>query len=141
MATFTPVRPVFAALPDFPPLSDSLVFQLNGLAVVFVALGSIWGLLELMGWLFRLASRAAARAKEKADAASAAAAAAAAAAATIQPEVVDQIPNEVVAAICATVEVALDGARHRITAIALDVPPLDWAREGRRAIFASHKTH
>jgi hypothetical protein len=136
MATLTPVRPVFAALPDFPPLSDSLVFQLNGLAVVFVALGAIWGVLELMGWLFRLASRAEAIAKAKAEAA-----AAAEVAAEVQPEVANGIPGEVLAAISATIEVTLEGAQHQITAITPEVPAFDWAREGRRAIFASHKTH
>lgn len=135
MATLTPVGPVFATLPEFPPFSDSLVFQLNGLAVVFVALGAIWGLLELIGRLFRLASRVAANARAKASAAAAAVAAAS------QPEDVTRLPEEVLAAISASVTVALNGARHRITAVTPEVPSLDWAREGRRAIFASHQMH
>lgn len=44
---------LIASLPEFPTLRESLAFQAIGLIVVFIALCSIWLLLELMGLYFR----------------------------------------------------------------------------------------
>src|SRR5688572_16222023 len=49
--------PLAAALSDFPSASDSIIYQLTGLAVVFTALGSIWSLLELMALWFKWRAR------------------------------------------------------------------------------------
>jgi len=132
MVTSTPV-PLFAAsLTAYPSLGDSLIFQLNGLAVVFSALGLIWGLLETMGRLFRFAARQ----RERTTALSAKSA-------VENPAMIssDHLPGEVVAAITASVAVVCEGTRYHIAAITPREPELDWAREGRRAIFASHRMH
>lgn len=130
MATFTPVRPVFASLPEFPDWGESLVFQLNGLVVVFVALGAIWGLMELTGWAFRVAERTTARRPART----------AAAPLDVAPALAD-LPLETVAAISASAYLVSAGLHFRVTAITPAGRDLDWAREGRRAIFASHQTH
>ncbi len=127
--------PTLAALPDYPTIGDSLLFQLNGLIVVFIALGSIWGLLEIMGWFFR-------RTKPSTPSPAAASSLPPATAGASTPPPADHIPPELLAVISAAVHVATAGRPHRIAAI---VPApleseLDWAREGRRTIFASHKT-
>ncbi|HWL15863.1 MAG TPA: OadG family transporter subunit [Opitutus sp.] len=134
---FSPARPALLALAEYPNIGDSILFQLNGLIVVFIALGSIWGLLELMGAAFRLAARRrhasahrphpAAHERPSAPAAPAAA--------------TDATDPRVLAVIAAAVHLTLRGQPHRITAVTPEQPTLDWAREGRRAIFASHKTH
>lgn len=118
-----------AALPDYPTMGESVLFQLTGLVVVFLALGSIWGMLEIMGVFFR-------RAKPVPPAA------ATAAPSSVAPATADTTSPELLAVISAAVHVALAGRPHRIAAV---VPaPVDsehdWAREGRRTIFASHKT-
>lgn len=133
MVLFAPARPPLATLSEYPSIGESIVYQLNGLIVVFLALSSIWALTELIGLFFR--QRATARSSAAAKAATSAVPAA------------EQAPSpELIAVIVASVSAVLDGP-HRITAIA----PLeegrdwaregrDWAREGRREIFASHKT-
>lgn len=135
MALVSPTRPLFASLPEFPTLGESITFQFTGLLVVFTALSSIWASVELMGWMFRLAARAKARRVAAqavllpaTDAESSAAAAS------------DQPPPEIVALIAAAVYAATDGKSHRIASITPLDPNTDWAREGRRNIFASHKT-
>lgn len=117
--------PVFAALPEFPRLGESLQFQFNGLIVVFTALLLIWALVEIMGAAFRFrAQRTAAPAAPKPVAA---------------PVVPAGPTPEIIAVITAAVHVALGGVPHRIQGIApLGIGP-DWAREGRRNIFASHQ--
>lgn len=117
-----------AALPDRPQLWESLGYQLNGLIVVFVALGMIWGLLEVLGLFFR-------RAEPKP--APAAAVAAPPAAAVPSAPVADMAP-ELVAVITAAVHLTF-GGRARIQAIVPVEPEQGWAREGRRQIFSSHQ--
>ncbi len=114
-----------AALPSQPSLGESIVFQLTGLVVVFIALGSIWAMLELTGQFFR---RQAAAPKPVANAPVPATPAPGAAG----------IPPETVAVIAAAVHAAV-GAHHRIEVIVPVGPSSDWAREGRRQIFASHQ--
>lgn len=116
-----------AALPPRPGLGESIVFQINGLVVVFLALASIWGVLELTGLFFR--RRAVAKPAVKA-----------AAPLPASPRAADAsgLPPETVAVIAAAVHAAV-GAPHRIEVIVPVGPSSDWAREGRRQIFASHQ--
>ncbi|MDI1249448.1 MAG: OadG family transporter subunit [Lacunisphaera sp.] len=114
-----------AALPDHPRLLDSIVYQVNGLIVVFAALSLIWGMLEVMGFYFRRVHQAPAPAPAPAVVA--------------VPASFEGITPEQVAAISAAVTV-LFGTPHRIQAIVPADPELNWAQEGRRQIFASHRT-
>ncbi len=125
LAQFSPA--MAAALPPRPGLGESIVFQLNGLIVVFLALASIWGVLELTGIYFR---RAASRPK--------AIPAPVAAPAPVPTGIPAGLSLKTVAAISAAVCVVID-SRHRIHAIVPLSPDLDWAHEGRRQIFASHQ--
>ena len=123
---------LFGTLPEFPSMSENLGFQLTGLVVVFVALGSIWGLTELTGFFFK---RAAARNPQIAPQPAAAPAAVNPAPAATTPEA---ISPEIFAVIAAAIQVTLSG-RFRIQTITPVEHPRDWAQEGRRQIFASHK--
>lgn len=112
-----------AALPPHPRLSETIVFQLNGLVVVTLALAAIWGAVEVIGLFFRRS----------------------AVPATVAPPATKPleaplvgVPPEIVAAVSASVCVVL-GARYRIHAIVAQPGGLDWAHEGRREIFASHR--
>ena len=121
-------RPFLAALAEYPTLSDSLKFQINGLIVVFIALGSIWGVMELMGLFFR---------HRRPDHSPASAPAPARAPADL-PLPRGPAP-EIVAVIAASVSAVL-GQHHRIHAITADTDSHDWAREGRRELLGSHRT-
>lgn len=121
----------FGVLSDNPTLGESLTYQATGLIVVFTALGLIWLVLTMVGTYFKRAD-AVAQAKAKAKAAAAAEAAKAA------PAVSDELTPQVVAAITAAVQVTLEGA-FRIQAIIPVQNRQDWAHEGRRRIFASHR--
>ncbi len=124
-----------AALPEFPSIGESILFQLNGLIVVFIALGSIWGMLELMGLVFR-------RSKPTPAAAQSAHASLPGIAAPSAPvSASGELRPELIAAISAAVHVTIAGQPHRIAAIIpASVDSEHWAREGRRSIFASRKT-
>lgn len=114
-----------AVLPEFPSLSESIAYQINGLIVVFIALSSIWGMLEITGWFFRrLAARPAAITPLATPVAAAS-----------RPE---EIPPEILAVIAAAVATVVKQP-HRISSVAADSPSRDWASEGRRAIFGSHR--
>ena len=123
--------PQLAALPEYPSVGESLLYQATGLAVVLIALCSIWFLLELIGVFFK---RADARAKAGATTSPTPTAARAVASEPLS----GPIPPEVVAVIAAAVHFTL-GGRHRIHSFTPALTPVDWAREGRREIFASHK--
>jgi hypothetical protein len=114
-----------AYLPEFPTLRESLGFQANGLIVVLIALCSIWGVLELIGLYFKRVERQAGLVAETTGPAAP------------QPAEVGLSP-EIIAVIASAVHATL-GPRHRIHAVTTVEPPVDWAREGRRQIFASHK--
>lgn len=123
---------VFGLLPEFPSMSESLQFQFTGLVVVFVALGSIWGLTELTGSFFK---RAAARAPQAAPVSAAVSTPASPPPAATTP---DETSPEILAVIAAAIHASIDGPLriHSVTPIE---HPRDWAQEGRRQIFASHK--
>lgn len=128
--TITPfVRPPLSALAEYPSVGDSIEFQLSGLVVVFVALSSIWGVMELMGLYFRRRKAPAPR--------PAAAVVAAAPAPAVQPAGLDP---DIVAVIAAAAACSTFGGNFRICSITPVTGSLDWAREGRREIFASHRT-
>lgn len=136
MTSAFPVFPIhLAVLAERPAWSDLLIFQLNGLVVVFVALGSIWLSVTVAGWFFRRAE-AAKRAATPAGRAAETPAPAAAPAAMPVPE--GGIDAETLAAIAAAVHATL-GARYRVRAVATGDMHIEWAQEGRRQIFASHK--
>ena len=124
MVFHTAARPLLATLPEYPSLGESVAFQLNGLIVVFLALGSIWALLELMGVFFR-------RQKSPPPAAAPVAPDRAAAAPT-------GLTPELTVVIAAAVSTILKQP-HRIHSIAAEPAPSDWAHEGRREIFGSHR--
>jgi Na+-transporting methylmalonyl-CoA/oxaloacetate decarboxylase gamma subunit len=130
---------------------DSVVFQLDGLAFVFIVLGLTWAAIAVLGVYFKRAAIAAA-----------ASAAATAAVAKVQPAApvvpvaapapavpapiapaapvpapITDLPPELVAVIAAAVQLTLRDA-YRIHAI-VPVAGHDWAHEGRRQIFASHQ--
>jgi Na+-transporting methylmalonyl-CoA/oxaloacetate decarboxylase gamma subunit len=121
---------LLAFLPAQPSLSESIAFQLNGLIVVFIALGSIWGLLECMGWIFRRAAAAKITA--------AASTAASTPVATPAPATAEDA-GRLIAIISAAIHVTLAGRSHRIVSVTHSAEHQDWSREGRRQIFSSHK--
>ena len=126
------------ALPEHPGIGESLAYQFNGLVVVFIALGMIWVMMEIMGAFFRRvavnqAARAAALPKVAApEPAAPAAAPAAAAAAT------DGVDPATYAAIVAAVYCTL-GKGHRVVGVTSVLDTRDWSREGRRDHFSSHR--
>lgn len=128
MVSYPAARPFLATLPEYPSIGESVAFQLNGLIVVFIALGSIWGLLELMGVFFR-------RQKSVAPPASAAPAPVAP---TPTPPAAAGLTPELTVVIAAAVSTVLRQP-HRIHSIAAEPASSDWAHEGRREIFGSHR--
>jgi hypothetical protein len=116
-----------AALPPNPSIGQSIVYQINGLIVVFIALGSIWGLLELLGRYF---TREAVERKHGTPSASGTptAVALASPAAASRSE---SLTPETIALIAAAVHAKL-GANHRIEAIVPVRTSSDLADEGRR---------
>lgn len=119
-----------ATLPEYPSINEVMRFQVSGLMVVFLALGSIWLLVDIVGRCFvASAARQAARAK------SAAAPSPSLASPAPTP---DELSPAVVAAIAAAVHVTL-GPRTRVAFVKPVRIDGDWAREGRRQIFASHR--
>ncbi len=144
MSPLSIVPPLAIALPDDPGLGDLIAFQLNGIIVVATALILIWGLMELLGAFFRRAEAAAsakaaanstANAPATANALTAAPAGAGPAAAPAAPRA---IPPDDLVLIFAAVHATL-GPRARIISLAPRPEARDWAAEGRRAIFATHK--
>ncbi|ACB76592.1 OadG family transporter subunit [Opitutus terrae] len=121
-----PPAPQLATLPEYPSFGDSVAFQFNGLIVVFIALGTIWALMEITGRLFRRGQQTAVLPPTSRLGTS--------------PVANDgRLPGEIVAAIVAAVAAEVERP-HRIAAIMPVELTADWAREGRREIFASHKT-
>jgi len=119
---------VLALLQDNPTTGEILEFQFTGLVVVFGALASLWVFLELMGMFFR---HQAARNPGP----------------TTQPKFSgeplkpppEKLPPELVAVLAASVQVALKGRRHRVVSITQTTSTSNWAAEGRREHFSSHR--
>ncbi len=129
------------AIPLHPDLGEVIGFQLNGLIVVGAALGLIWGMLELLGAVFRrisAAEAAAAAAKLASAPAVAPAPAVAAPSPAPAPAAPGTIPETDLVLIAAAVH-ATFGPSARIIALSPRPEARDWAVEGRRAIFATHK--
>ncbi|MCR6656972.1 MAG: OadG family protein [Opitutus sp.] len=142
MSTAAFPLPLFA-LAEFPSVGESLRFQLVGLAVVFIVLGAIWGMMEMVGAFFkrRQAAIDAAKKKTQATPAPAAPVVTSAAPAPVAAAAPSDGPSPEITAVIAAAVHLVCGARHRIHAIApVATENLDWAREGRRHIFLSHKT-
>ncbi len=135
LAASLPPLPPLATLPEFPSLSETMAYQLNGLIVVGLALGSIWLLVEIIGAWFRGADR---RAAEARAAAAAAAPAVANPTPAATPTATPSDAPELIAVIAAAVHCTL-GANARVVSVAPGESSADWAREGRRTIFSSHK--
>jgi Na+-transporting methylmalonyl-CoA/oxaloacetate decarboxylase gamma subunit len=127
------ILPLGAAIPEHPGFRESLLFQLTGLVVVFIALGLIWMLLEIVGSFFKQKAKHA----EQLSVATKPAAPSTAGAAS--SDGAEQLPAETAAVIAAAVHVYLDSG-HRIDAIVpVDTHSIDWAREGRRQIHSARK--
>lgn len=130
-----------------PPLAaqgDSLSQQLSGLVIVFLALCAVWAAMEVVGFLFQRnaprgdAAPSAAPAPTPVAAPAAAPVAAPAAAAVAAPAAAT--PAAVpLAVIAAAVHAVMRGQRYRVRAIATGEMHVEWAHEGRRDIFASHR--
>jgi len=132
-----PMLPLAAALTEKPAWLDAISYQAVGLIVVFTALGSIWGLMELMGWIFRAAER---RATENVPVA----AKAEPAELFVEP-VTHAVSPQVLAVITAAAHDCLQVGERIVSITPIehlpqgDVNLLAWSSEGRRQIFASHK--
>jgi len=116
------------SIPDNPTLFENLSYQFNGLVIVFTALCAIWAATALVGYFFKRQAAAKAGAVHVKTTL---------APAVSEPED-DTIPSEIVAAITSAIAVTID-RRFRIHSVVVEEQPRDWAREGRRMIFASHK--
>lgn len=121
-------------MPDKPGVLEAISYQVVGLFVVFTALGSIWLLMEGMGFVFRGVER---RKKLNLALATPAAPLPAAAPAGIAPELI--------AVITAAAHASLQAGEHIVSIVPLERYPqpniqlLAWSSEGRRQHFGSHK--
>lgn len=109
--------------------------------IVFVVLGSLWLLMELIGAYFKRRDAQ----LQKSEAGAQEAKAAAVASASPKPAVVPgAVAPEIIAVVSAAVHVALAGKRHRVVSVRPEAHPAGqsgsvWAVEGRRDIFASRR--
>lgn len=133
MTPFFVTPALFAALSPHPTWIELLIFQLNGLVVVFIALGSIWGAVEIVGYFFKRGAAA-----STAGISPPAVAPAGAAVSTPPAQGAEGIDPQTIVVIAAAVHATL-GARYRVRAITTGDMNIEWAQEGRRQIFASHK--
>ncbi|MDR1012096.1 MAG: OadG family protein [Opitutaceae bacterium] len=140
---------LLGTLPEYPSFLETIIYQLNGLIIVFVVLGSLWLLMELIGVWFK---RRDAKLKESKLAAQEAKAAAAAPVPSTtlvpsaRPLVTGAIAPEIIAVVTVAVHMVLDGRRHRVVSVSPAaysghaMPHSSaWAVEGRREIFMSHR--
>lgn len=131
---------LLGTLPEYPSISETLIYQFNGLMIVFTVLGGLWILFEITGAFFR--RRDAQVQKQKDEARAAAAASAPVASAPTSPSAAADpgaISPELLAVISASIHTALAGRKHRVLAINVAPQCNAWAAEGRRDIFMSHK--
>ena len=128
-------------LPTHPSVSEMLSFQATGLLIVFLALGSIWFSLEIIGRIFQFLEKRRAAVPTSAPEALPAQVPPAAIPAKPAPApaaAATGVPAGVLVAIAAAVHETL-GPRGRVAAVRSITTDQDWAREGRRQIFASHR--
>lgn len=116
--------PPLANMLESPTLIELVEFQATGLVVVFAALIAIWVFLELLGRVFR--TRVPVPAAPPARPA---------AIGGTEPGPGPQV----IAAISAAVHVTLRGRPHRIASIQVAGGQTNWAAEGRREHFSSHR--
>ena len=121
------------ALPEYPGIGDSLIYQFNGLVVVFLALGMIWVMMEVMGAIFRrVAARQASRVVPPP-------------AGVLAPPAPDPVVGSAEAldpatyAVVAAAVYATLGTGFRIVKVMPSPDAQDWSREGRRDHFRSHR--
>lgn len=116
------------SLPEHPTFADNLQFQLTGLLVVLVTLGTLAIMVSLIGRFFiaTQSKRAAAPVAPTPPATPVAPSGA-------------EIPGPVFAAIAAAVSTALGDQRFAIRGVQTVDPRqnLAWSAEGRRSIYAS----
>ncbi|MDQ5980814.1 MAG: glutaconyl-CoA/methylmalonyl-CoA decarboxylase subunit delta [Verrucomicrobiota bacterium] len=124
-----PLLPLAAALPEHPALGESIIYQLNGLVVVFTALCLIWGLLEVMALWFKRQAPATVRGPKSV-------------AAAMPPPVAnpgEDLEPTVVAAMAAAVHATLGGGMRITSIVRVDAPDHGWGLEGRRQIHSARK--
>lgn len=124
VASVSPL-PLVASLPEYPDLADSIIYQVNGLVVVFTALCLIWGLLELMAVWFKRPARAAKPAVVSAD--------------TAPASSPDGLEPQVIAAMAAAVHATLGPGNRIASIVQVDAPDHGWGLEGRRQIHSARK--
>lgn len=120
--------PILAALDRFPSMSENLVFILTGFIFVILVLACLSIATSLIGSAFK-----------RAEGQPAAATAIPASAPTPASEA-EEAPQEeevVPAIVAAAVHMAMGGRPHRI--VSIQRKPTNWAAEGRRDIFSSHR--
>lgn len=131
---------LLGTLPDHPTLTETLIYQFNGLMIVFTVLGGLWILFEITGAFFRRQGARAEKQKAEARAAAASAAAASAPAAPAAAAAASgALSPEILAVISASVHTALAGRKHRVLAVNVAPQSNAWAAEGRRELFMSHR--
>ena len=133
---------LLGTLPERPSFTETLIYQFNGLMIVFTVLGGLWILFEITGAFFRRRDAQVQKQKDEARAAAAAAASAPVASAPTSPSAAADpgaISPELLAVISASIHTALAGRKHRVLAINVASQCNAWAAEGRRDIFMSHK--
>lgn len=115
------------SLPDDPVFADNLQFQLTGLLVVLVTLGTLAILVSLVGKIFVAMQTKRVPATPPPVAAA--------------PAPGAGIPGPVFAAIAAAVSTALGDKSFTIRGVQIADPreSLAWGAEGRRSIYASRK--
>jgi len=138
--------PLAAALPEEPCLLGNLGTQLNGMLVIFLALASLWIVVDLIARIQKLlagkstpaapAPVVAAPVIAPAPAPVTAPAPVVAAAPAPAPAVAPGVTPETAAVIIAAVHATL-GKSARIAQI-VPIMTNTWARDGRRQIFSSH---
>lgn len=134
---------IVGTLPEHPSFLETVTYQVNGLIIVFIVLGALWLLLEIIGRVFR--RRAVCLAKPDGAAQSAMHEIVLEPAATTGAT--GPASHVLNAVIVAAVHVALGGRRHRVVGISpagkghgtATQHSSAWAAEGRRDIFVSHK--
>ncbi|MDX2188060.1 MAG: OadG family transporter subunit [Opitutaceae bacterium] len=119
-------RLLASALTENSSLLDNIGYQLSGLVVVFVALGAIWGLLEISGFYFRRADVAKSETSQPLPPAP-------------TPPEATPLAEDIAVVIAAAVHMTC-GPNARVASVVVVEPPSHtWGIEGRRHIHSTHK--